>query len=89
MHQYSNERTSDAIGGLPTNRCVLYFTFAAKYRAQYPVYAMPTMVRSNPIQLHFFIFSLNPPDYPMSTVVPVKSNIVTVLVIQAAIFNST
>jgi hypothetical protein len=43
-HQYSNERISDAIGGLSTNRCVLYFTFAAKYRAQYPVYAMPTMV---------------------------------------------
>jgi hypothetical protein len=43
-HQYSNERISDAIGGLSTNRCVLYFTFAAKDRAQYPVYAIPTMV---------------------------------------------
>jgi hypothetical protein len=33
-----------AIGGLSTTRCVLYHTFAAKYRAQYQVYAMSSLV---------------------------------------------
>jgi hypothetical protein len=31
--------------------------------------------------------SLNPPDYAMSTLVPVKSNIATILAIHASIFN--
>jgi hypothetical protein len=62
--QYSIECISAAIGCLSTNRCVLYFTFSANYRAQYPVYAMPTLA-------------------------PVKSNIITVLLMQASTFNWT
>jgi hypothetical protein len=42
--QYSIERTSAAIGRLSTKYCVLYTTFAVKYKAQYPVYAMPSEV---------------------------------------------
>jgi hypothetical protein len=38
------QRVTDAIGGLSTNRCVLCAIFAAKYSAQYPVYAMKTLV---------------------------------------------
>jgi hypothetical protein len=63
-HQHSIECISAAIGGLSTNCYVSYTTFAFKYRAQYPVYAMPTLV-------------------------PVKSNIFTVLVIQISIVNWT
>jgi hypothetical protein len=47
---------------MSTIQCVLYSTFAAKYRANYPVYAMPSLV-------------------------PGKSNIITVLLVQASIFN--
>jgi hypothetical protein len=42
--QYSILRISAAIGCLWTNWCVLQSTFAANYTAQYPVYAMPSLV---------------------------------------------
>jgi hypothetical protein len=118
--QYSIERISVAIGCLSTSRCVLYSTFPAKYRAQNPVWAMSTLVPSNPVKWHFLLFSLQysidrisaaivgvstnrcalyltyaakcslfPPDYATSTLVPVKFNKVTVLLVQASIFNST
>jgi hypothetical protein len=97
---------------------VLYSTFAAKYRAQYPVYAMATLVpvKSNIItfvlfSLHYSIkrisvaivdiwtiqcspystfaakCSLNPPHYAMITLVLDKSDKITVLAIQASLFN--
>jgi hypothetical protein len=59
--QYSIERISVDIGDTSTIQCALYSTFAAKYRAQYPVYAMPSLF-------------------------PGKSNIITVLLVQASIF---
>jgi hypothetical protein len=62
--QYSIERISAAIGCLSTNRCMLYSTFAVKYRTRCPVYAMPTQV-------------------------PVKSNTITVLLMQPSMFNWT
>jgi hypothetical protein len=49
---------------MSTIKCAWYSTFAAKYRAQYPVYAMPSLV-------------------------PGKSNIITVLDIQASMSNWT
>jgi hypothetical protein len=60
--QYSIEPISVDIGDISTNQCALYSTFAVKYRAQLPVYGMPSLV-------------------------PVKSNIITFLDIQATMFN--
>jgi hypothetical protein len=62
--QYSIERISAAIGRLSTIRCALYSTFVAKYRAQYPGYAITCLV-------------------------PVKSNSITFIGVQASIFNWT
>jgi hypothetical protein len=47
--QYSIEGTSVDIGDMSTLQCALYSTFAVKYRAQYPVCAMPSLmpVKSN------------------------------------------
>jgi hypothetical protein len=61
--QYSIECICAAIGRLSTNCCVLYSTFAVKYRAQYQVYAMPSLVpvKSNIvtfINIHSSIFNL-------------------------------
>jgi hypothetical protein len=42
--KYSIERISAAIGRLSTNCNAFYSTFAVKHRAQYPVYAMSTMI---------------------------------------------
>jgi hypothetical protein len=49
---------------MSTIHCALYSTFAAKYRAQYPLYAM-------------------------SNLVPVKSNIISVLLKLASTYNCT
>jgi hypothetical protein len=62
--QYSIERISVDIGDMSTTHWALYSTFAVKYRAQYPVYAI-------------------------SILVPVKCNIITVLLMQGLIYNWT